>query len=63
MEFTCIWYNMDQEVKRDIIEAKDSEEASAKVYSLYGGNPPAPALSIMASSGRCDIGGYFNSRW
>lgn len=65
MEFLCIWYNMDQEVKRDVVEASSSEEASNKVHLKYGGRTPAPCLSIMALNSHHggDVGGYFQTRW
>lgn len=64
MEFLCIWYDLDQEVKRDVVEADNSEDASNKVYLKYGGHAPAPCLSITAlNSHGGDVGGYFQTRW
>lgn len=55
MRFICSWYNMDTEVKRDIVEAKDTNEASDKVYRLYPpGKPPAPCLAIFPMNGYHD---------
>lgn len=60
MKFVCIWYNMDSEVKRDIIHANSSEEASMKVHAKYQpGCEPAPCISIVPESGSsnycCDV--------
>lgn len=47
MRFLAIWYNLQNEVKRDIIEASDANEASELAYSKYAGTQePAEALVI-----------------
>lgn len=52
MEFEGIWYNMDGEVKRDRVIAKDSTDASAKIHALYAGRAePAECLSVVSASG------------
>lgn len=63
MEFTCIWYDMEKEIKREVVDARDSEEASAIVNSKYNGHPPAPCLSITANKGSNDVCGFFQTRW
>lgn len=54
MRFIGIWYNMDKEVKRDIVEASNANEASAKLHQLYGNDDkkePAPCLAIAPQDG------------
>lgn len=53
-KFQVIWYNMDQEVKRDLIEsAEDEKDALEKAYELYGGkdNAPAPLNTVIVLKG------------
>lgn len=67
MRFIGIWFDLDREVKRDYVDAKDSTEASEKINALYGQNPPAPCLTIIAQDGlggSSDLHGFnMNSRW
>lgn len=64
MRFVGIWFNLDKEVTRDYVTAKDSDEASRMIHALYAdGKEPAQALTITpASAGpdnaantRCDF--------
>ena len=48
MKFILIWYDVEGEKARDIIEASNKEEAESKGYSKYNGNPPAKMVSIVA---------------
>lgn len=67
MRFIGIWFNMDREVKRDFVDAKDSADASEKINALYfGKEPPAPCLTVIpenpSSSG--DLHGFsMQSQW
>lgn len=70
MKFVGIWFNVDEEVKRDYVDAKDSNEASAKINKLYDGKePPAPCLTILVqdrskNDGSPDLNGfYMRSQW
>lgn len=52
MKFIGIWYNMDEEVKREEVFAKNADEASAKLHQRYLINQwPAPLLSVIPASG------------
>ena len=52
MKFIGIWYDMDQEIKREEVIAKTADEASAKIHTRYPINQyPAPFLSIVPASG------------
>lgn len=52
MKFIGIWYDLEQEVKREEVVAKDANEASAKLHERYPINQwPAPYLSIVPASG------------
>ena len=50
MKFKAIWYNMDTVVTSEhddeIIEAKDTEEATRLAYIRENGNTPAPVLLL-----------------
>lgn len=67
MKFIGIWFNMDQEVKRDIVDARDSSEASEKINSMYGANPPASCLTIIPENSSItgnDMHGFsMQSQW
>ena len=64
MRFICSWYDMDREIKQDIVEAKDTDEASAKVHMLYpAGQQPAPGLAIYPLNGYHDTKTEVSSRW
>lgn len=47
MKYEIIWYDMNEEKARDIIEANSEEEALSKGYLKYNGNPPGPAHTII----------------
>lgn len=52
IRFEGIWFNADSEVKRDVVMARDSNEASAKIHALYpNGNYPGEALTVVSASG------------
>ena len=52
MKFIGIWYNMDEEVKREEVFAKNADEASTKLHQRYPINQwPAPLLSVIPASG------------
>lgn len=52
MKFIGIWYDMDQEVKREEVFAKNADDASAKLHQRYPINQyPAPFLSVVPASG------------
>lgn len=52
MKFVGIWFDMDREVKRDVVNASDSNEASDKIHLLYrNGNFPAPCLTVTPLRG------------
>lgn len=64
MRFICSWYDMDREIKQDIVEASDTNEASAKVHQLYlTGQEPAPCLAIYPMHGYHDTKTEVPSRW
>ena len=70
MRFVGIWFDLDQEVKRDYVDAKDSSDASEKINSLYAGKePPAPCLTILVqdskkNNGSSDLNGfYMKNQW
>ena len=46
MKFELIWYDLDGEKARDIIDAESEEEATQKGFLKYNGNPPAKLVSI-----------------
>ena len=51
MRFVGIWFDMDREVKRDYVTAKDSDTASAMIHALYPNQKyPAPALTVVLAS-------------
>ena len=45
-KYKVIWYNQDTVVKTDHVVASSKEDAISKAYMQYGGNGPAPMLSI-----------------
>lgn len=47
MTYTGIWYDMNEEKKRDHVEASSVEEATRKLHLMYNGNDPAPMLSVV----------------
>lgn len=48
MKFKGIWFNLDKEVKVDVVDAANSTEASNKIHKLYAGtSEPAPCLTIV----------------
>lgn len=52
IQFEGIWFNADNEVKRDHVLARDSDEASAKIHALYpDGDYPAECLSVVSLTG------------
>lgn len=46
MIFIAHWYNQDEVVKDDIIEADSETDARNKAYMKYDGRPPAPMLFL-----------------
>ena len=48
-KYIATWYNQIETVKVDEepIEASSHEEAVAKAWTRYNGNPPAPLLSLV----------------
>lgn len=50
LKFVGIWYNMDTEVKRDVVFARDANEASDKIHAMYKRHP-APCLTIVPYDG------------
>lgn len=53
MRFIGIWYNLDEEVKRDYVDASNATEASGKLHALYSGTnaEPAPCLAVVPQDG------------
>lgn len=47
MKFTLIWYDMEKEITRDIVDASNEEEAIRKGYKKYNGNPPAKLVNAI----------------
>ena len=47
MKFTLIWYDVEGEKCRDSVDASDEEDAKAKGYLKYNGNPPAKMVSVI----------------
>ena len=48
-KFGIIWYDLQSEKGRDIVDALDTEDAIVKAFKLYNGNPPAPRYSIITN--------------
>lgn len=68
MKFIGIWFNMDQEIKRDVVEADNANQASEKLHSLYvGRREPGPALAVVPHEGSSkhggDTNGYYQTTW
>lgn len=52
MRFIGIWFNMDREVKRDYVTAKDANEASMLIHAMYPNQRyPGKALTVIPANG------------
>lgn len=47
MKYIGIWYDMQEEKKRDTVEADSVDDATKKLHLMYQGNDPAPMLSVI----------------
>lgn len=66
MKFEGIWFNLDREICRDEVEARDANEASSLIHSkYYGREEPGEALAIVPKEikGKNDLSGYYNTTW
>lgn len=46
MKFMVYWYNKDEVVTTDTVDAENKEEAEKQAYLKYNGNPPGECVSI-----------------
>lgn len=68
MKFVGIWFNMDQEVKRDVVDAENANQAGEKLHRMYSGREePGMALAVVPHEGSVknngDTSGYYNTTW
>lgn len=49
IKFKIIWYNMEEEIKIEELDAESEIDATRKAYEKYGGtkNAPAPCISVV----------------
>lgn len=45
--FELIWYDLEGEKGRDIVQAESEDDAIQKGYEKYNGNPPAKMVSAI----------------
>lgn len=46
MKYEIIWYDMDGEKSRDIVDADNEADAVSKGFEKYNGNPPAKLYNV-----------------